>query len=46
MATIFKLNQITTALELQDEEDKKNVYLMGLSIPDGTGQDRKVSIPD
>ena len=31
MATLFKINQISAALELQDEEDKQKMFLMGAS---------------
>ena len=30
MAALFKINKIQCAMELQDEEDKKGVFLMGL----------------
>lgn len=29
MATLFKINQITAAMELQDEMDKQKIFLMG-----------------
>ena len=29
MAILFKLNQISIAMELQDETDKQSVFLMG-----------------
>jgi hypothetical protein len=29
MATLFKLNQITTAMERQEEKDRRNIFLMG-----------------
>lgn len=31
MATLFKINQITNAMELQDEADKQKIFLMGLA---------------
>ena len=31
MPTLFKVNQITSAMELQDEEDKQKMFLMGAS---------------
>jgi len=31
MAALFKINKIQCAMELQDEEDKKNVFLMGFT---------------
>jgi len=31
MAALFKINKIQCAMELQDEEDKRNVFLMGVS---------------
>jgi len=31
MAALFKINKIQCAMELQDEEDKKNVFLMGIT---------------
>lgn len=31
MATLFKINQITSAMELQDEQDKQKMFLMGAS---------------
>lgn len=33
MSTLFKLNQISCALEVQDERDKQKVFLMGHSEP-------------
>jgi len=29
MSTLFKLNKITAAMELQDEKDRQNIALMG-----------------
>lgn len=29
MATLFKINQITAAMESQDEQDKQKIFLMG-----------------
>ena len=38
MATLFKLNQISAALELQDESDKNNVFLLGTGGPQAEGE--------
>lgn len=34
MATLFKLNSITCAMEVQDEADKQKVFLMGATSKD------------
>jgi hypothetical protein len=36
MSTLFKLNKISAAMELQDEKDRQNIFLMGSQIPPAT----------
>jgi hypothetical protein len=35
MATLFKVNNISAALELQDETDREKIFLMGASEANG-----------
>jgi hypothetical protein len=41
MATLFKINAISAAMELQDEKDKQGVNLIGASIQQSS--DSKIS---
>jgi hypothetical protein len=44
MATLFKVNKISAALEYQDEADREKVFLMGASEAAGPRRVTSVSV--
>ncbi len=44
MATLFKINKISAALEYQDEADREKVFLMGASEANSTRKPTSVSV--